>query len=284
MADMSESMRSRAHSVREWATLGYDEVRDAPDVIQITSDDQIEAFMDEAADVISETIGAWWFEREFHGGPRARHTLLDLADDTEDFIRPERLHAVFDLADGLVRTRGLLGFNAFAAGLRSRSLTDAAAEMRAIAHCIRAGAQVHFVNPNRRPGPSPDAVANFFGVPVFVEVKSRQNLPVLDYSSSKIHSTLSSARRQLPPDEASMIYLGIGHLWCGSDEVLASIKDAAERFLRNTRRVNVVVLMMERKFPHPHDEGAAFSNAMMAVHNPRARHRIPTISEWTDPR
>ena len=69
---------------------------------------------------------------------------LDAADEPAGAIT---LYRIFNLAYELHEARAVPGFEAFVRGLRSRSLTDATAEMWAVRHCARAGEVVEFVDP-----------------------------------------------------------------------------------------------------------------------------------------
>lgn len=56
-----------------------------------------------------------------------------------------------------------------------------------------------------------------------------------------------------------------------------SINNACVGFLRNTRRVNAVVLMIERRLRHPDGGGMAFMTATLTIPNQSPHVWVPDI-------
>lgn len=111
-------------------------------------------------------------------------------------------------------------------------------------------------------------------------MKARAELPVKDYHPNKILSTLGSARGQLPKAGPSLVYLRLSPPWTEDENTVLSIFDACQRYLRNTRRVNAVVLMVERRLPHPDGGGMAFKTGTLTIPNESPNTWIPDIQNW----
>lgn len=181
--------------LRAWTRLTYD--ASDPDRLDFTSPEAIERVTRESFQVATRYLGSAWLERELLDGARFRGASLGF-DEDPDWVGPIPLMRLWSLASELHEARAIPGFAAFVRGLRSRSLTDATAEMWAVSHCMDAGQGVRFVDPHGQLGRSPDAVTILSGMDVAVEVKARAALPIEEYNGKKILSTLGSARRQLP--------------------------------------------------------------------------------------
>lgn len=234
--------------LRAWTRQTYD--ANDPDRLDFTSPEAMEEVIRESLRVVTRYLGSAWLERELHDRARFRGASLGF-DDDPDWVGPIPLMRLWSLAYELHEVRSIPGFAAFAKGLRSRSLTDATAEMWAVRHCMDAGQGVRFVDPHGHTGRSPDAITILSGMDVAVEVKARAELPIEEYHRKKVLSTLGSARRQLPATGPSLVYLRVSPPWSEDEETLLSINDACMNFLRNTRRVNAVVLMVERRLRNP---------------------------------
>lgn len=250
-----------------------------PDRLDFTSPDAMGQVVQESLRVANQYLGQAWLEREFLGPPRHRGAGLGFDDDPE-WIGPIPLMRLYFLAYELHEARHIPGFDAFARGLRSRSLADATAEMWAVRHCTEAGEGAWFIDPHGQSGRSPDAITILSIMTVAVEVKARAELPVEAYDRKKILSTLGSARRQLPAGGPSLVYLRLSPPWTEDEQTLLSIKHACICFLRNTRRVNAVVLMIERRLPHPGGGGMAFKTATLTIPNENPYVWVPDIQDW----
>jgi hypothetical protein len=223
---------NRQAEIHAWASEIYDP--NDPSRVDFTTQDAAYQAFEESLRVIKCTLGKWWLKRELH--PRASHLGgvlgLDGADEPAGAIT---LYRIFNLAYELHEARTVRGFEAFVRGPRSRSLTDAAAEMCAVRHCARAGEGVEFVGPQSSASRSPDAVVLLGGRRVSVEVKARAELPLTDYAERKIASTLGAARKQLPSSGPSLIYLRLSPPWSEDEATLNSVADACEKFPCSTR-------------------------------------------------
>lgn len=264
---------------RAWSELTYSP--DEPYDLEAVTPEAMNQAIIESLEVLHHYLGPAWLEREFLGSASGHRSGLGF-DEDPDWIGPIPLMRLSSLAQELRQAESIAGFAPFVRGLRARSLLDATAELWAIRQCSIVGEGVRFVDPNGQSGRAPDAIAVLNGMEVAVEVKARSELPIAAYSPSKVHSTLGSARRQLPKSGPSLIFLRIAPPWSEDETTLVSIGDACTNFLRNTRRVNSVVLLLERRLPHP--DGMAFKVASIAVANPAPRVEIPGVRDlFLDP-
>jgi hypothetical protein len=262
-------------SIREMTRLQYRP--DAPGRLDSTSPEDGERVIKESFRIARRFLGDEWVDRQFDS--KVRHTDGGLGLAAE-WVGPESLNRLFSLARELHDAQDLPGFSAFVRDLRSRSLLAAVAEMKAVRHCADGGQGVRFIDPNRLLGRQPDAITLLSGVAVAVEVKVRKTLPTSAYSDEKILSTLGSARKQLPTSGPSLIYLGIGPPWSEDETTMIAIHRACRTFLRKTRRVNAVVLMMEIRLPHPDGSGMAFQSSFLTVPNHDPHIWLPDIQDW----
>lgn len=259
---------------RAWSSLTYS--ASEPYDLDATTPEAMNRAINESLEIIQQHLGSAWLEREFLGVTRAQRSDLGF-DEDPDWIGPIPLMRLGSLANELHEARSIPGFAAFVKGLRARSMLDATAEMWAVRQCNAVFGNVRFVDPHSGPGRTPDAITVLDGIEVAIEVKARAELPLEDYNSKKILSTLGSARGQLPKSGPSLIYLRISPPWSEDQETLISIGNACASFLRNSRRVNAVVLLLERRLPHPDGGGMAFKIASVAVLNDNPRVWIPGI-------
>jgi hypothetical protein len=153
-------------------------------------------------------------------------------------------------------------------------------ELRAIAHLAKAGEDVWIIDPNAVEGHSPDAIVVLSGHEVAAEVKAKISQPVADYRPSLIQNPLSEARKkQLPPRGPSIIYLQIASPWSDDEHVLMSIDETVKAWLRNTRRVNAVVLMVERTFIRE-DGNRSYASGTLTIPNENPYVWVPDLQDW----
>jgi hypothetical protein len=204
---------NRAEEVRAWASEVYDP--DDPERLDFTSEELAHEAFTQSVRVNKSALGTWWLKRELRERATQLGGMLGL-DAPDQPVGPQTLYRINNLAYELHEARAIPGFEAFARGLRSRSLRDATAEMWAVRHCARAGEGAKFIDPNMSAGRSPDAVVILGGRRVPVEVKARVEQPLVAYDAyddRKIMSTLGGARKQLPGGGPSLIYLRLSPPW-----------------------------------------------------------------------
>lgn len=238
----------------------------------------------EAMDFVHAILGSAWLERELEEKRTGGYLLLDGPDDDDDddqvasFLRQSRL---VTLALELHEARWVAGFSHMVRELRTRSMYEAVAELRAVNLAARAGEDVWFIDPNAKSGPSYDAVVVLSGIEVALEVKAKLPKPLQDYRPRTIENTLNEARRrQLPKAGPSVIYMQIASPWSDNEEVLLSIDATIRRWLTKTRRVNAVILMLERTFVRA-DGNRSVTTGRLTIPNLHPHVWVPDIQDWT---
>jgi hypothetical protein len=189
----------------------------------------------EGLDVLATVLGDEWLERELAERRRDGYLMLDGPEEDDDPAdRPLRENRLFDLAVELHEAQWIQGFEHLVKDLRTRSLLEAVAELRAANHMKRAGQSVWFHDPNAQDGKSFDATVVLSGQHVAVEVKTKTEKAVDAYRPRLIQNTLGHARKQLPASGPSMIYLQLSSPWTDDPGVLKSADETIRHFLRRS--------------------------------------------------
>lgn len=204
-----------------------------------------------ALSVLHEHLGTQWLQRELD--PIARLGYLLLNGPADDHDSPQdaviRVYRANNLALDLLGVQEVRGLTDLLRELQTRSLYEASAELRALNHLLEAGQGVEFRAADSKPGKSFDASVLLSGQEVAVEVKSKKDQPASAYGPKAIESTLKKARQQLPASGPSMIYLHLGPSWAADTHVMTSVDDTITQWLKRTRRVNAIIVMLERRLP-----------------------------------
>ena len=102
-----------------------------------------------------------------------------------------------------------------------------------------------------------------------------------DYRPRLIENSLNKARRQLPGSGPALIYLQVSSPWSDDADVMTSVDACIHQWLRKTRRVNGVHVLVERTFTRPDGHGAV-SRGVVFIPNLSARAPVPDIQAWLD--
>ncbi len=205
-----------------------------------------------ALTVLFGYLGLDWMQRELDG--RHPNNLLLLGGDPDSEERPdgpdERLRRPVMLAHYLqtAESRGVQGFEEYVRELPKRRLVDVLAELRAVMHLTSSGVVVH-LQPEAESRQA-DLRADFAEGEVWAEVKAKQEWPD-DYRASKVLNSLKDTLGQLPSAGPGLVYLQIPPSWGDDPQSLSGVESVAREWLRQTRRVNAVVVLLERRLPLP---------------------------------
>lgn len=226
-------------------------------------------------------LGRRWLEREISEKPRNGYLMIDGPDDAgegedEQFVRQHRL---LTLALELEQAEGIAGFEDLLRSIRTRSMYEAVAELRAVNLLQVSGEQVWFMPPRGSPGKTYDATVVLSGIEVAVEIKAKTALPLDQYHPRKIESSLRKARGQLSSAGPSMIYLQLTTPWSVDAEVMLSIEATVHLWLEKTRRVNAVILMLEGMFPREAG-GMRFTQGRLNIINRSVHKPVPDLQGW----
>jgi hypothetical protein len=251
------------------------QVGQADDHIDGTQDDVIRA----ALRTIHLALGTEYLKRQIDADKSNGYLLLDGPEDHRDddetaLLRTERLLL---LARELRDAQAIPGFAALRVELQKRSMYDAVAEMRAVNHMRRRSDDLEFIDPNAG-GPTYDAAMIFNGVRVAVEVKAKAAKTVNEYQPDLIARSLKRARQQLPPSGPSLIYLQLTSPWTEDVDVMSSVDHTICHWLKNTSRVNGVVVLTERRFPLP-TGGSRLTQASAYIPNLTPRTAVEGLND-----
>jgi hypothetical protein len=263
--------------------MTYDEAANGSATwIDLRRPEDAEIWHRDALRFLVNVLGRDWLERELDGTRQGGYLLLDSPEQAADTVQPHlRTDRLMTLAMELHEVQDIGGFDHLVAELRTRSLFEAVAEMRAANHMLRAGQEAWFVDPNATAGRSYDAVVVLSGIEVAVEVKAKEPKPVADYRPRLIENSLDKARRQLPGSGPALIYLQVSSPWSDDADVMTSVDACIHQWLRKTRRINGVHVLVERTFTRP-DGHAAVSRGGVFIPNLSARAPVPDIQAWLD--
>ncbi|HEU4388715.1 MAG TPA: hypothetical protein VFV34_13015 [Blastocatellia bacterium] len=173
------------------------------------------------------------------GGRRFFRAESESADDR--FRRQERAVRIAELVFNLQTVEGIkTRLSALAAG----QIEDTYAELEAAGYLKRRGLNLRFVTPTGRKGGDYDAeVILSDSSKVNCEMKCKVEDSHL--TSSGLLTSLKGARRQLPADEAAVVFIKIPESWLADTNLNVIIAKALEDFFRSTSRVVGVVLRWE---------------------------------------
>lgn len=265
----------------EWLDQSEEASTTAESRVSLVDPAVAEVAIKRAFRVVHIYLGRRWLEREISEKSRNGYLMIDGPNDAdeeeeEQFVRQHRLLA---LALELERAEGIAGFEDLLRSIRTRSMYEAVAELRAVNLLQVSGEQAWFMSPTGSPGKTYDATVVLSGIEVAVEVKAKTALPLDQYHPRKIESSLRKARGQLPAAGPSMIYLQLTTPWSVDAEVMVSIETTIHRWLENTRRVNAVILMLEGIFPRKAG-GMRFTQARLNIINRSVHKPVPDLQGW----
>jgi len=249
---------------------GHRAVNPSADEAPIPPEAEAEERYQEALAAITFYLGNAWLAKELEGVGGHDYLMLGGPDTDGPGDRSLRLFRTQALANSLHLASDVRGFGRFLASIRSRSMAEAVAELRAVNDIRSRGGDVELLDATRTLDKSPEAKFTLNGQQVWVEVKSKYRQQGSTFRASTVTNSLRKARAQLPAGGPGIVYLDLPSAWCDRREVLEGTNRAIEDSLRNTRRVSAVVVMLERRIFRP-GEGVTFIHANYAIVNPNPR-------------
>ncbi|KRE52971.1 hypothetical protein [Phycicoccus sp. Soil748] len=227
-------------------------------------------------EVLHYFLGSDWLIREIDDKGRDGYLLLDGAAGADTaYMATERTARAYYLAQDLLAVQRIDNFSDLLTELWSRQLRDAAAEVRALAQLVKTGSDVVFHPSNESTAKSHDASFVLDGHRVAVEVKAKADETPSRNAANSVADSLKKARRQLPAKGPSMVFLQLPSSWAGDEEVLYGVRSSIQRSLHRTRRLNAVVLMLDRRMPLL-GGGLRSTRATITVVNPTAHTPMRT--------
>jgi hypothetical protein len=159
---------------------------------------------------------------------------------------------VIEIAEMLFLLRSCQGFSDMCDRLARRDLRATFFEAAMAQMFLVAGFQVSFFPPTGNKGEDFDFIAEKFGKKINVEVTA---LTGDTFRAATIADRLGQKRRQVPPEEPSVICCILPETWDESD-INFKLTNIAENFLARTGRVNAVVFVRERHWDAVEDKSS----------------------------
>lgn len=241
----------------------------------------------DAQDLLDQSLGALaffmgekWVERELARTRGPNYLLIQdrgvpdlLGESALRQFRVNNLAYYLSAAMDMTNRGSLRGFGTYLVDARTRSIEELSAEMRALLHMSLSGARVTLIAPRCGTAKSPDAKISSDGTHVWVEVKSKRDAATR-FSETTVARSLDKARSQLPATGPGLVYLQVPAAWPTEGYAPLVLETLVQRWLRNTGRINIVVLMLEKRSSYPGGL-TGFTHASYAVANPHPRTPLP---------
>ena len=187
-----------------------------------------------------------------------RYTRIVVFDPKNDdpYIEKRKMNAAGDisyvfpirilgLAEALFLIRSCPGFEEICRRLQFQwNLRSAVYELRAARSFYELGFEIHARESTKRLGEDFDFTAIRDSIEINVEVTA---LKEKGFQENTLRNALGRKREQLPKDKPGVIYCLLPSEWDdGTRDINQWVADQASNFLRGTRRVNAVVLQLEK--------------------------------------
>jgi hypothetical protein len=196
-----------------------------------------------AQEVILATLGPEWWKANCLTTSERADQFLCLPTDSEDH-RYDFQHRIVRLGHMLYQLQDCAGYEDFVEGLKSRDLESTFFELHVAALLRDAGHSVNFVKESSRKGADYDLSVTIETTPVHVEAKSKRSGDALNAKS--LRNKLKTARKQLPAEGPGIIFVGVPVEWTMQADAEKEIGSVLANFLRETGRVNHVILVWEQ--------------------------------------
>jgi hypothetical protein len=219
--------------------------------------------------VIRLTLGQEYINERLHPARPDPFLDLDLANRNANFKFMDR---VFGLGEMLFNMQGIEGFSSRVQRLRGEDLESALGELQGVQLLMRSGIRVNFVEPSGRKGHDFDVAAIIDDLPVACEMKTKVEVAARP-SVTAIRASIEQARKQLPTDSPSVVFLKLPESWLDTVEGQSLALDGIREGMRQTRRINAVVAHWERWHKLP-DGRAARVVMFEDLPNPNARQPL----------
>ncbi|MGO9976891.1 MAG: hypothetical protein ACLP01_29650 [Solirubrobacteraceae bacterium] len=189
-----------------------------------------------ACEVIINIFGPdWW-------GTRLAGSRPDpyFAKERETGLRPVHDSRVIGLADDLMTCQYFAGFSEQREQLATRSLIAVYHELRVARMLHKNGHRVEFVIPRGEKGVDYDlCVDNVLAT----EVKAKED--DTEFTAASVRNSLSDAQSQLPAEGPGLIVLRVPDAWVGDLGIEKAMCEVIEDRLRNSHRVNGVLVLWD---------------------------------------
>jgi Holliday junction resolvase len=196
-----------------------------------------------ASEVILTTLGPDWWKANCTTSSDNPDAFLFTLDETERG-RYEHQERIIKLGDMLYALRSCDGYQTFVEALKRRDLEAVFFELWVADILAKSGYDVAFVESSGEKGADYDLTATKNKVSVTVEAKCRRSKKILNEQT--LLNALGNARKQLPHGGPSLIFVFIPVEWTMDKKAEDVITSTINSFLRNTSRVNYVVVVWQQ--------------------------------------
>ena len=225
-----------------------------------------------ASEVLLTTLGPEWWKKNRSSSPKRDRFLQASESEDSDWNHQVR---VIQLGDMLFLLKDCEGFDAFISSLKTRDLESVFFELYTAKMLHGNGFVIEFIEESGEKQKDYDLFAKRGEDPICVEAKSRRSGAVL--TAGKLKSTLETARKQLPAAGPGIVFVQIPHEWPATPDSERIIGGCIGSFLRNSGRVNSVIVVWQRWFPIGTGRGSAWIVRQFDNQNPRTSASLGQI-------
>jgi len=221
--------------------------------------------------VLNSNLGSDWAERHVLGNsdptPFFRNGAAAAGDEVFHRAR------VVDLAETIINLYKSPGLSGVLREMQLDHIEDRFAELEVGKILRLAGLSFNYVSPGGPRGSSYDLEITTPAGKVCADVKCRVESSTPD--GGAILNTLKYGRTQLPANEMGAIFLKLPQTWAADGDIaplLPMLEEAAERFLRGTKRV--VAVIMYFNIVRVVEDRIEIFNVYKQVTNPKHRFEV----------
>jgi hypothetical protein len=241
-----------------------------PDAVDEARHDAMQAFPDAEPELINlavastifiNVLGPDWYFEHIMGEP-GEHFSGGASGAGNKYVRVAR---ELVLARDLLVCQYLPGFAEQRSELRARTVTGVAHELAVASALHQSDHTVEFVGRTGSRGHDFDLLIDGL---LATEVKAKED--DTPFSRSSLHTTLGTARKQLPNDGPGLIVLRIPDAWASDPQAMADAQVVIYEVLRQSQRVNAVLVMWDN-WMFSESERAATLKMFRVFENARPR-------------
>jgi hypothetical protein len=210
-------------------------------VLAIPEADSLSRLYGLATQILIIFFGFEWVSDNIFGArPRENFLYSDELGSPDGFKHQDR---VVDISEMLYNLQHIPGIESVIERIQKDSIEAFTAELQAAKWLFYNEIPFRFVKRSGQKGADFDALAVIKEQEVACEFKCK--LEEKEFSINTIDNTLRSARKQLPQDKPSVIFVKIPENWTIRKANESLLEATVQKFFRDTERVNSVVFHWE---------------------------------------
>lgn len=225
-----------------------------------------------ASEIILTTLGPDWWERNLYEVNRDNYFRARLHSEDD---RAHHQHHVIKLGHMLFRLKELSGYDYFIKALKTADLSSTIFELEVANLLYDSKYHIKFIERSCNKGDDYDLQANILTENINVEVKTKRDGALL-FEGNSLENTLRKAKKQVPRNQAGIVFIGIPLEWTLQPDTEKIINGRLESFFRNTSRIVKVVLMWKKLLPL--EQGKAFVVLFKEYGNLKTNHAVAMSS------